>query len=270
MKPSINQSTIMQCDTGEFIKICSQVGFKEVELRVPKVEEYLIDRSCKELRALLRKHNLHVATLNSLEFFSLVPEENFSFMLKKAEEMMILCQLIECDVLIVVPSKNPFSLSSSEIKTKTIQRLQELADLGKSYGVKVSFEPIGPCIFSIRKVLDGLDIVREIRNQKVALTIDTFNFYVGENTINDLKKVPGDMISFVHFHDVADLPLDKLNDEHRLFPGEGIMDLKGMCEVFRDKGYQGPLSVELFNPKLWEMPPQEVASKAWKSLRRYL
>jgi len=105
---------------------------------------------------------------------------------------------------------------------------------------------------------------------KVTLTIDTFNFYVGENTLSDLKKIPADTISFVHFHDAVDLPLDKLNDEHRLFPGEGVMDLKEICEVLRDKGYQGPLSVELFSPKLWEMPPKEVARKAWESLRRYL
>jgi len=270
MQACINQSTIVQCDTAEFIKICSRVGFREVELRFPKVEEYLTDHSCRMLRSLLRKYSVHVATLNSLEFFSLVPEENFDFIVKKAEEMMVICQLIECDSLIVVPSKNPHNLPVSDIKTKTISRLQKVADLGSRYGVRVSFEPIGFHGFSIRKILNALDIVKEISNHKVGLTIDTFHFYVAENTLDDLNEIPEDRISLVHFHDSPDLPLYKLNDEHRLFPGEGVIDLKGFCEILRKKSYQGPLSVELFNPKLQDIPPRELARRVWESLQQYL
>jgi 2-keto-myo-inositol isomerase len=261
----------MQCDTEEFIEICAQAGFREVELRDSKVEAYLVDHSCKELRAVLRKHGVHVATLNSLEYFSLVPEENFDFMLKKAEYMMTLCQLIGCDTLVSVPSKNPHHLPLSEIKSRTVQRLQRLADLGNRYGVTVLFEPIGFDFFSIRKPLDGLDIVEEVENQEVGLLIDTFHFYVGESTLDDLEKVPPERISFVHFHDAADRPREELRDEDRLYPGEGVIDLDGFCRVLRDKGYEGPLSVELINPKLWEeMSPKDMAIKAWDSLKSYL
>ncbi len=271
MKPCINQYSIMQCDIEEFIEVCAQVGFRELELRDSKVEAYLADHSYKELRALLRKHDVHVATLNSLEFFSLVPEENFDFMLKKAECMMTLCQLIGCDTLVSVPSKNPHHLPLSEIKLRTMERLQRLVDMGSSYGVKILFEPIGFDFFSISKLLDSLEIVSEIKNQEVGLVIDTFHFYVGENTLDDLEKVPGESISCVHFHDAADRPRDELRDEDRLYPGEGILDLGGLCRVLKAIGYDGPLSVELINPKLWEeMSPKGMASKAWNSLKNYL
>jgi 2-keto-myo-inositol isomerase len=238
----------MQCDIEEFIEVCAQVGFRELELRDSKVEAYLVDHSCNELRGLLRKHGIHVATLNSLEYFSLVPEENFDFMLKKAEYMMTLCQLIDCDTLVSVPSKNPHHLPLSEIKPRTVERLQGLADLGNRYG-----------------------IVKEIKNQEVGLLIDTFHFHVGQNTLDDLGKIPGERISLIHFHDAADRPRDKLRDEDRLYPGEGVIDLDGFCGVLRDKGYEGVLSVELINPKLWEtMSPKDMAIKAWDSLRPYL
>ena len=270
MQACINQSTIMQCDTAEFIKMCSRAGFRQVELRFPKVEEYLTDHSCRILRALLRKHGVHLAALNSLEFFSLVPEQNFDFMAKKAEEMMVICQLIECDSLIVVPSKNPHNLPVSDIKKKTIPRLQRLADLGSRYGVRLSFEPIGFHVFSIRKVLDALDIVKQISKHKVGLTVDTFHFYIAENILGDLNEIPEDKISLIHFHDSLDLPLHKLNDEHRLFPGEGVVDLNGFCGILREKGYHGLLSVELFNPKLRDIAPRELARRAWESLQQYL
>lgn len=41
MRPCINQYSVMQCGLAEFIKICAEVGFKEVELRFNKVEDYL-------------------------------------------------------------------------------------------------------------------------------------------------------------------------------------------------------------------------------------
>ncbi len=94
---------------------------------------------------------------------------------------------------------------------------------------------------------------------------------MGENTLDDLEKIPGERISLVHFHDAADRPKDKLNDADRLYPGEGVLDLAGMCRILRNKGYEGPLSVELINPKLWEeMSPKDMAAKAWDSLKAYL
>ena len=270
MKPCINQFTTMQCDLVQFLKISSEVGFKEVELRFPKVEEYLTDYSYKDLKALLRRYGIHVATLNSLEYFSLVPDENFEFMLKKAEKMMVFCQLMECGMLVLVPSKNPHNFSLPEIKKKTVQRLQVMADLGKRYGVSITFEPIGHRVFSIRKALDGLDIVKEVKNHHIALIIDTFNFYVGENVLDDLREVPLDRIAFVHFHDAEDVPLDRITDEHRVFPGEGVIDLEGFYKILSDKGYQGALSVELIDPKLWKKPAKEIVKKAWESLQKYL
>ena len=114
-------------------------------------------------------------------------------------------------------------------------------------------------------------VPKEIKNQEVGLLIDTFHFYVGENTLGDLEKIPPEKISLVHFHDAADRPRDELRDEDRLYPGEGVIDLGGFCRVLKDKGYEGPLSVELINPKLWETAsPKEMASKAWESLKPYV
>lgn len=79
---------------------------------------------------MFQKFNMHIATINSLEFFSLVPEENYDYMLKKAEETLILYQLIGCNLPIVVSSKNTYNLGLEDTKDKTIKRLQRIS--GKS------------------------------------------------------------------------------------------------------------------------------------------
>ena len=113
------------------------------------------------------------------------------------------------------------------------------------------------------------------RSGAVAMGLSAINQYVGvkdgENTLEDLEKIPPERISLIHFHDAADLPRDMLGDEDRLYPGEGVIDLGGFCRVLKNKGYEGSLSVELINPKLWETKsPKDMARKAWDSLKNYL
>ena len=50
-------------------------------------------------------------------------------------------------------------------------------------------------------------------------------------------------------------------DADRIFPGDGILPLKEAVATLREIGYSGVVSLELFNPNYWEMPPQEAT---WK------
>ena len=40
--------------------------------------------------------------------------------------------------------------------------------------------------------------------------------------------------------------------------GEGVIDLAAEIAVLKQIGYQGRVSLELFNPQLWEQDPAEV------------
>ena len=53
-------------------------------------------------------------------------------------------------------------------------------------------------------------------------------------------------------------------------PGDGILDLKAEIQYLRDKGYSGPISLELFNRDYWKQDPDEVLKLGMERLRRYL
>ena len=63
----------------------------------------------------------------------------------------------------------------------------------------------------------------------------------------------------MHFQDVADTPREILDNNSRLIPGDGVCPLIRILGKLKEKGYAGPLSVELFQPRFQQADPYEVA-----------
>lgn len=270
MKKCINQSTIMQCTTEEFIEVCAKVGFNYIELREPKIKEVLLYKSFKEVINLLNEYGLKIASLNSFENFSLIPNENSGLFYKQAEWFIELCKLIECDILIAVPSKKIENIPFNKIKEKTINSLKELSKITKNYDIRIAFEPIGFPEYSIQKLKDAIEIIKKIDDENVGLTIDTAHFYLSGSTLNEVDNIPINKIFMVHISDLPNLPFNEIRDEHRVLPGEGILNLNLFLKKLKEKEYKEYVSIELFNKNLWNMDPKEVAEKTMRSINKVL
>ncbi len=271
MKPCLNQATIMQCGTGEFIKVAARAGFEWLELRIPKVEEFLIQHPAKELRELMHSAGVKVATLNALEFFSLVPDENYEMMKKKAEEAAFLCQLLECEWMIAVPSRHNGIFSGDRaIAETTARRLEILSEAVAPYRVKLLFEFIGFPDFSVTDLEAAKRIAALVRGYEIKLVIDTFHFFVGGTRLEDLLQTPGERIGIVHINDFPEMPYHDLTDAMRVLPGGGQADLRAIRRALRKIGFDGWVSLELFNEEMWKLSPAEAASRSWQSLQGYL
>ena len=60
----------------------------------------------------------------------------------------------------------------------------------------------------------------------------------------------------------AEPPREKLQDHHRVYPGDGIAPLGQLFRDLRDIGYAGAISIELFNRDYWKQEPALVAQTA--------
>ena len=266
MRFCVNQSTIAQCSTDEFIRSCSRAGFRFVELRVPKLEKYLANDSKDNLVALLKSKGLRVVSLNSLEYFSLVPKENYEFMLKKAEEMMILSKFLNCPTIIVVPSILNRRMSQSKINEITAKRLNLLCSVAKKYQLNISFEFIGFSNFSVKSLKESINILQKVSYDNLSLTIDTFHFFLGKSSLLDLERLDTSKIFMIHVNDVRGKDLKGLTDSARVLPGKGNLNLRAFFKILKEKNYKGYVSVELFNKRLWKEEPIKVALSCRKSL----
>lgn len=168
MRPCLSQSTLLTVPTEAFLEAAARAGFGDVELRFSPLEETLAFRPAQEIRALASRLEVRRVTLNSLEEFSLFPDENVGVIDGRADEMFETCRLLEIPVLIVVPSRLAAPLPAEEIHARTVERLRRYADRAAPYGVTLAFEPIGTPGFSVRTTAAAVAIVQEVTGRTCA------------------------------------------------------------------------------------------------------
>jgi 4-hydroxyphenylpyruvate dioxygenase len=106
-----------------------------------------------------------------------------------------------------------------------------------------------------------LQVTRAAGHPSVKPLLDCYHFWSGNNKLEDLDLIRPGEIGHVHFQDVPDMPRELLDNTTRLIPGDGISPLTTILRKLSEKGYAGPLSVELFLPKFQQGDPFAVASE---------
>jgi 2-keto-myo-inositol isomerase len=91
--------------------------------------------------------------------------------------------------------------------------------------------------------------------------LDCYHFWSGLSKFEDLDLLRPGELAHVHFQDVPDMPRELLDTTTRIIPGDGIAPLRRILHKLSEKGYAGPLSVELFLPEFQKADPYETARR---------
>ena len=95
---------------------------------------------------------------------------------------------------------------------------------------------------------------------KARIIPDAFHMHIGDSGFSGLRKLQGDFIAIFQFNDAPASPAKAdLKDEHRVFPGDGILPLEQCLRDLRDIGFERCISLELYNPEYWKLNLLEVA-----------
>ncbi|TFG29054.1 MAG: sugar phosphate isomerase/epimerase [Promethearchaeota archaeon] len=271
MKLAINQATLMQTPMDIFLNAVSLAGFEGVELRRDQTFNYLKNHSVKELKKNLDANNLKCVTFNAIELFSLCPEEEFKIILDYTEKLMKIGNQIDCNTIISVPSfLNDLSMSEAKIISKTIERLERLAQLAEKYDFRLGFEPLGFINCSVRKIDLALKIIENEKLPEMGLIIDTFHYFIGEHSINQLNNIPLEKLWLIHINDAIEKPFKELQDSHRILPCQGFFNLEMFVNKLKEIGYNDWISLELFNEEIWRQDPYQIAKEAMTSIRKII
>jgi sugar phosphate isomerase/epimerase len=153
-------------------------------------------------------------------------------------------------------------------------RIRRVADLAASHDLDVVCEYIGTAHGTggeryraggqeCRTLGGALRVVEAVDRPNVGILVDTFHWHASAGTVDDLAGIPARMPVVVHLNDAPPRNAVLLDDSMRLLPGNGVIDLPGFLNALAARAYQGPLSVELKNPVLHAMDPQEAARLAY-------
>lgn len=171
------------------------------------------------------------------------------------------------------PRMATWLLPSSEIpkaeqRAIYVKRLSACAKVLAGSGVRLGLEFVSPVHLRKRfpyefiwRMNEMLDLARDC-GRNCGLLLDCWHWHHAQATVANIVKAGREAIVHVHINDAADQPPDKVMDNERLMPGEGVIDLKGFLGALKKIGYRDGVSVEVFGRGLKDMTPEAAAKLA--------
>lgn len=140
------------------------------------------------------------------------------------------------------------------------ERYAEVLKLGREIGVRPQLEVWG-FSKSLSQLSEVMYVATAAGDGDACVLPDVYHLYKGGNTFKSLAMVAGKAIQVMHLNDYpTNIPLDKIADRDRVYPGDGDAPLDKIVAQLRSNGFQGTFSLELFNPEYWSRPAEEVAA----------
>jgi 2-keto-myo-inositol isomerase len=260
----LNTSTIRPTPLLEKIAIAGKAGYQAIEPWNDEIAAYLDQGgSVSELKRALADAGLAVVSMIALHSWVTSDGAEHVRVLDDCRRRMAQAAQLGSPYIVASPPQEVVDVNRAS------DRFGELLEIGEQIGVVPSMEFLG-FVDGVNNVATAWAIAAGKGKPRAKATIvaDVFHMMRGGGSIDDLLLIKGDRLACFHINDLPAVP-DPLTqrDEDRVMVGQGIADLPRVIANLRTIGYRGPLSLELFNRKLWEQDPFEVVKGGIERIR---
>jgi 4-hydroxyphenylpyruvate dioxygenase len=197
--------------------------------------------------------------------FEGMPEPKRAKVFSRAERKFDVMQELGCDFLMVCSNVAPDSLGGID---RAAADFYELGERASKRGMRVAFEALawGRHINDYR---DAWEVVRRANHPAVGLVLDSFHILARETDLTAIRSIPKDKIFLVQMADAPQLDMDYLSwsRHYRCFPGQGDLPIDAFTDALQATGFDGLLSLEIFNDRFRAGSARSVAIDGQRSLR---
>jgi 4-hydroxyphenylpyruvate dioxygenase len=190
--------------------------------------------------------------------FEAVPEPD----LRRAEAKFEVMVQLGADTLLVCSNVSPEAIDDDDLAA---EQLHALADRAAQHGLRIAYEALA-WGRHVNEYDHAWRIVQTADHPALGACLDSFHV-LSRGT--DLDAIAGiDKVFFLQLADAPHLSMDVLqwSRHYRCFPGQGAFDLAGFVRRVLATGYDGPLSLEVFNDVFRQADPDRTAVDAMRSL----
>lgn len=261
---SLNASTIRPAPLLEKIRIAGQAGYAAIELWHDDLNAHLQQGgSLQEVRRALDDHGLAVpSTIAAFGWLGTTGREHAQA-LEETRRRLEQAAAVGAHRLIASPCLEACDLADAGAQYR------ELLELGRQFGVAPAMEYLG-FVRSVYTIAQAYQIALDAAHPDATVVMDPFHILRGGSPLDSIALVPPAMVAVWHWNDLpATMPFSEQADEDRVMPGDGVAPLRQIEAMVRQQGYQGYVSLELFNPALWAQDPAEVARLGLERMRTY-
>jgi len=246
----------------EKLEAIAAAGFDGVEIFENDLLYY--DGSPRDVRQMCVDLNLAITLFQPFRDFEGCRRERLARNLERAERKFDLMQELGTDLVLVCSNTVADSLGERDI---LVDDLRELAERAGKRGLRIGYEALawGRHVNTWQQVWD---LVKAADHPALGVLLDSFHTLSIKGDPSGIADIPGEKIFFVQMADAPVLAMDVLewSRHFRCFPGQGEFDLAGFLAPILRSGYQGPLSLEIFNDGFRAAPTRSNAADGLRSL----
>lgn len=246
----------------EKLKAAAAAGFDGVEI----FENDLIASPLRPraVRAIMDDLGLACMLYQPFRDFEGMPGALRQKALDRAEAKFDLMGQLGADRILLCSNCSPQSLGE---RSRIVTDLHELGERAAKRGIIVGYEALawGRHIFDHR---DAWAVVEAVDHPNIGIILDSFHSLSRAIPSDSIRAIPGDKIAFVQLADAPRLDMDLLywSRHFRNFPGQGGLPVADYVAEIMRTGYDGPLSLEIFNDRFRGWSADLIAADGLRSL----
>ena len=249
------------------IQIASTAGYSGIEPWIREIRAH-VDQggNLKDLKKQIADAGLKVESAIGFSNWIVDDEGKRSAALEQAKREMDLVRQIG-GTRIAAPPAGATDQDNLDLAAAAV-RYRKLLELGQTMGVTPQLE-----LWGFSKTLCRLGelahVAVESGHPDACVMPDVYHIYKGGSDFNGLNLFNGKQIHVFHMNDYpSQPPRNEINDAARVYPGDGVAPLADIFKTLRSIGFQGVLSLELFNPNYWKQDPLQVAKTGLAKMRQ--
>ena len=242
MKTSIATVSIAG-DLAEKLAAISAAGFDGVEIF--ENDFLAFDGSPRDVGRMARDAGLAITLFQPFRDFEGLPEPQRSRAFDRAERKFDVMQELGTDLMLVCSSVSPVSLGGID---RAAADFHELGERAAKRGLRVGYEALawGRHVNDHR---DAWEIVRRAAHPNIGLILNSFHTLARKIDLSSIRSIPSDKIFIVQLADAPLIDMDLLywSRHFRNMPGEGDLPVREFMQAVAATGYDGYISLEIFN-----------------------
>ena len=261
MKTSI-ATVSLSGELPEKLDAIARAGFDGVEIF--ENDFLAFDGSARDVGAMVRDHGLEITLFQPFRDFEGMPEPQRSRAFDRAERKFDVMQELGTDLVLVCSNVSPIALGGLD---RAAADFHELGERAAKRGLRVGYEALawGRHINDHR---DAWEIVRRADHANIGLILDSFHTLARKIDVNSIRSIPREKIFIVQLADAPLIDMDLLywSRHYRNMPGEGDLPVLDFMRAVAATGYDGYLSLEIFNDQFRGGSPRSIAIDGHRSL----
>jgi len=252
----LDTATIRPASLKEKVRIASETGYDAIEPWDNELQEFEENGGdLKKLGQEIKDRGMFVPSVIGL-WNALPPtREQWEESLQDTRQRMRMAADIGSEHIQTIPN----TVGEDYDLKWVADRYRDIIEIGiQEYDIHPAIVFVK--FFPLKTLGEAAAVALNANHAEAKVIPDTFHMHISRGGFEGLKLLNGDMIAIFQFSDAPDSPsVEKLEDKHRVFPGDGVLPLVQSLKDLKSTGYTGCVSLELYNPDYWERDLQAVA-----------